>query len=224
MVVRCDIDMANICWTLFYEFYYPSFIQNPFLEPDAPTLNQVGVSVENQQQLPIQETHLSYQYINPAGYAATNWNHSMPNQIQSYPWQNLANQGFSNTPILSPGVHIITQEPKESSNARNSWQNHDELTISKSVSRQKSVDRTITDVLQQVNDGRTRERSPTPQSEKYHNRSQGGMTTTTRESDGNSNFERVPVLGSYDETILVSAAEMELVRATFQKAAQRRKT
>lgn len=226
MVVNCDTVMANLCWRLFYEFYYPGFIQNPFSEPDAPPVHQAGYWLENRQQLPAhpQQNLVSHQQIDPTGYAIPVWNHSIPNQVQRNSVHIQEDQRFSIMQENVLGGNIPTKEPNGASSLRNSWENNHVDSASKYQIREKSVDRTTTEVLHQLDKGRTRERSPTPQLGKSHNRSQGGMTTTTRESEENSNFERVPVLGLNDETIEVSASEMELVRATFKKAAQRRRT
>lgn len=84
-------------------------------------------------------------------------------------------------------------------------------------------DRTISNMLQMFADPRTRGVSPGLQPAKSHSRSQGGMTTRTRESDENP-VVRVQVLGHPGEVVEVPVAEMDLVRFTIQKAVQRRKT
>lgn len=140
---------------------------------------------------------------------------SQPYDSRSSTATNIPNYGY--TPSKEPqwGTdHPITRPPEYNSSP---------VTHPKNQPMTPPHDRTLNKVIEMFEDSRTRGVSPGLNPNKSHSRSQGGMTTRTRESD-EARVVRVPVLGHPGEVVEVPVNEMDLVRATIQKAAQRRKT
>lgn len=152
-------------------------------------------------------------------------NHYYPQYESNPPIQHYDSR-YSTAVTVPNYVHSPSKEPQWGTDypiPRESESNRSPVAHTKNQSMTPPHDRTLNTVIEMFDDSRTRGISPGLNPNKSHSRSQGGATTRTRESD-EPMVVRVPVLGHPGEVVEVPVTEMDLVRATIQKAAQRRKT